>query len=1023
MDDYGLIVTTTSNNGEAYQQIATTIGDLYVVTVRAYSPSSNTTSLDATLLVSNSSFSPYSTSNGRITATSTWQTLMVGFRATTATSWIELRDTTSVSGNVSYFDAITVQNVSTGGTYYIDPTVTYEGDGTSQSSASAIAGVGAYKDFKVVNGFTGDLGGMSILLKKGTSISSNLSLGSASNFTIGTYGSGARPIIDASSPFVHTWTQEGNLWYTPIDSGMAYYRAFIVNGTKLDIVTNKTDLDTGTNKSWYDSVNLRHYILLDGVVDPNSATIRANSKASDSFIPFNLSSCSDYSVSGIQVQYGHAHNIYAVGSGNNRTISDMVSIGAGGQGDGSSEGSDGIIVYGVSASSPATGVVIQNNTLNGNLNNGIEVWSLDGAVISGNTFDGNGGGIELWGYITNSTIKNNLIENSTLSSTSNMSPNGGRGIWGTSNAQQSPSTGNNGNNTIKNNIISNSYNLGIYIEQGTGWSLYNNTIYGILNNNGIAGSMALGVKGSGTAATLTNNIIGGSDGMGSTAYLGANSGDITLSGNNNIFYSFPSNSVSLLFNGTSYTGNFSGFKTATGQSSSINTNPTFIDASALNFNPQPLSPVLDVGTSVGLTTDYSGNPIYGTPDIGAYEHQPPYTFAANNIPTSGALRLYTDGRYRMTTATSSSAIGTFSVAPVGGAYTASTSAYMELSVTNWTASNKEWIATSTTGQFNTYATSTVYSIGDLDHSTYYTFTLDNVASTTAISDNSQCTSGICLSDGSGNLTFTYQGGYSTHTFDLTKDVTAPTTFSAATPTNLVLNAQPALSWTASSDSESGLSKYQLYIDGSLTTDNIASTTTSTSLPSNLSCNDSHTTYVRAVDKNNNATNSSTRSFSIPCGAIVFSASPVNITSTSLAPPATATNPSQPQASPEQITSSSNLSSEQISSILSLLSSFGVDTATIANVQAILSTGTATPHPFSFTRNLSLNQASADVKSLQQFLNTHDFTVAPTGPGSPGNETAFFGMRTYAALMRFQKSQGLPATGWFGPMTREKISRI
>ena len=61
------------------------------------------------------------------------------------------------------------------------------------------------------------------------------------------------------------------------------------------------------------------------------------------------------------------------------------------------------------------------------------------------------------------------------------------------------------------------------------------------------------------------------------------------------------------------------------------------------------------------------------------------------------------------------------------------------------------------------ATST-HTISGLTPNTAYAFTLDGTASTTALI-SSQCAGSTCTSDSSGNLSFTYQGGYSSHTFD------------------------------------------------------------------------------------------------------------------------------------------------------------------------------------------------------------------------------------------------------------------
>ncbi|MFA5744887.1 MAG: hypothetical protein WC887_01605, partial [Candidatus Paceibacterota bacterium] len=280
---------------------------------------------------------------------------------------------------------------------------------------------------------------------------------------------------------------------------------------------------------------------------------------------------------------------------------------------------------------------------------------------------------------------------------------------------------------------------------------------------------------------------------------------------NNIFSSNTTNTTGAgAFDYNTYSGNI--------ETNGKNEAPYFPNLSSEILGVAATSTAIDAGTSVGLTTDYASNSIYGVPDIGAYEYQPPYTFALNKIPTTGSIRLYSDGKYRALTATTSSATGTFSVTPVGGFYTASTSQYMDVTIDSWLTSgtkNKQWTATSSIAAFNTHATSTVYTIGDLAPSTYYKFALDSSPSTTITGDTCN-TNGSCLSDANGSVTFTYTGGYSTHTFALTKDTTAPASFTLTAPANNDgISKGGTLSWTASSDTESGLAPYELYIDDTL----------------------------------------------------------------------------------------------------------------------------------------------------------------------------------------------------------------
>jgi parallel beta-helix repeat protein len=78
----------------------------------------------------------------------------------------------------------------------------------------------------------------------------------------------------------------------------------------------------------------------------------------------------------------------------------------------------------------------------------------------------------------------------------------------------------------------------------------------------------------------------------------------------------------------------------------------------------------------------------------------------------------------------------------------------------------------------------------------------------------------------------------------------------------------------------------------------------------------------------------------------------------------------------------------------------------------------------FSRNLDKGASGDDVRNLQKFLNGHGFPIAPTGPGSNGNETDLFGELTRIALAKFQAANGIsPAIGFLGPLTRDFIAKM
>ncbi|KKW36480.1 MAG: hypothetical protein UY81_C0026G0002 [Candidatus Giovannonibacteria bacterium GW2011_GWA2_53_7] len=120
----------------------------------------------------------------------------------------------------------------------------------------------------------------------------------------------------------------------------------------------------------------------------------------------------------------------------------------------------------------------------------------------------------------------------------------------------------------------------------------------------------------------------------------------------------------------------------------------------------------------------------------------------------------------------------------------------------------------------------------------------------------------------------------------------------------------------------------------------------------------------------------------------------------------------PVATPANVSTSASVQS-QLNTLLAQLKTL--------QSQAGGAQGPTTGGGASFARNMQVGSRGEDARQLQVFLNNNGFPVTASGAGSPGHETNLFGNATRAALVRYQASIGLPATGYLGPLTRAKIA--
>jgi len=99
-------------------------------------------------------------------------------------------------------------------------------------------------------------------------------------------------------------------------------------------------------------------------------------------------------------------------------------------------------------------------------------------------------------------------------------------------------------------------------------------------------------------------------------------------------------------------------------------------------------------------------------------------------------------------------------------------------------------------------------------------------------------------------------------------------------------------------------------------------------------------------------------------------------------------------------------------------------ALLAQIASLGGGSTSGAGCYSFTMTHQMGDSGGEVMNIQKFLNSHGAMVSASGAGSVGNESAYYGAKTKAAVAAWQAANGVaPAAGYWGPITRAKAASV
>jgi len=471
--------------------------------------------------------------------------------------------------------------------YYVNTAADAGGDGTTQELTGEHCAFKTIAQVIAASPAAGD----SILFNKGNTWREQLTVPSSGSsgapIIIGSYGSGNKPIINASD-LITGWTNDsGNIWKVTLatEPGQIFFDS--TRGTK---ETSKANLDS--EKEWYWDANI---LYVYSTSDPDTAYNNPGIEASTSY----RGQCiSIHEKQYIEIRDLNLRNAYL-------SCLDMYN-------------SSYINVYDNDISRSRRRGIYTNNTNNIKIYRntfqwcGIELATLEHAIYIGtdssnvNVYENDVSHSWNAGVKADSCSDVDIYRNY-------IHENNDEGSAGAGDIIVAESAADTSNINIYYNIIANPGAYIFWIKQGEGYSIsnvhiYNNTLYGSLKETVSYVYIIQDVSN----LSIKNNIV-----YANSPYVMLYEDNTNFTRDFNCYYNWSSGAYIGYIDGSWVTWS----DVSSIETNSINQNSLFIDTGNNDFHLQSTSPCINAGTDVSLTEDYEGTHVfYGfAPDIGAYE--------------------------------------------------------------------------------------------------------------------------------------------------------------------------------------------------------------------------------------------------------------------------------------------------------------------------------------------------------------------------------------------------------------------